>query len=58
LGGALAVYVGIDEIQDKISEERQSQEAKLEKAKEEIELAKAEAERYREELSKLRDLKR
>lgn len=57
LGGALAVYVGIDEIQDKISEERQSQEAKLEKAKEEIERAKAEAERYKEELSKLKDSK-
>jgi hypothetical protein len=57
LGGALAVYVGIDEIQDKISEERQSQEQKLEKAKEEIELAKAEAERYKEALNKLKDSK-
>jgi len=57
LGGALAVYVGIDEIQDKISEERQSQEEKLEKAREEIELMKAEAERYKEELNKLKDSK-
>jgi len=53
----LAVYVGIDEIQDKISEEHQSQEAKLEKAREEIELAKAEAERYKEQLNKLKNSK-
>ncbi|PKN19923.1 MAG: hypothetical protein CVU71_06035 [Deltaproteobacteria bacterium HGW-Deltaproteobacteria-6] len=55
LGGALAVYVGFDEIQDKIREERQRQDEELEKAKEEIESAKAEAERYREELDKLKD---
>ena len=57
LGGALAVYVGIDEMQDKIREDRQRQEEKLEKAKAEIELAKAEAERYKEELDKLKDIK-
>ena len=57
LGGALAVYVGIDEIQDKIREERQRQNEKLEKAKEEIELVKAQAERYKEELEKLKDIK-
>lgn len=57
LGGALAVYVGIDEIQDKIREERQRQDDELEKAKEEIESAKAEAERYREELTKLKEPK-
>jgi hypothetical protein len=55
LGGALAVYVGIDEIQDKIREERQRQDEELERAKEEIESVKAEAERYREELGKLRE---
>lgn len=55
LGGALAVYVGFDEIQDKIREERKRQDEELEKAKEEIESAKAEAERYREELDKLRE---
>lgn len=54
LGGALAIYVGFDEIQDKIREERQRQDEELEKAKEEIESAKAEAERYREELDKLK----
>ena len=54
LGGALAIYVGFDEIQDKIREERQRQDEELEKAKEEIESAKAQAERYREELDKLK----
>jgi hypothetical protein len=57
LGGALAVYVGIDEMQDKIREDRHRQEEKLEKAKAEVELAKAEAERYKEELDKLKDIK-
>jgi len=57
LGGALAVYVGIDEIQDKIREERHRQNEKLEKAKEEIELVKAQAGRYKEELDKLKDIK-
>jgi hypothetical protein len=57
LGGALAVYVGIDEIQDKIREERQRQNEKLENAKEQIELVKAQAERYKEELDKLKDVK-
>jgi cell division protein FtsB len=55
LGSALAVYVGIDEMQDKIREERQRQDEKLEKAKEEIEHVKAEAERYKKELDKLKD---
>ena len=54
LGGALALYVGFDEIQDKIREERQRQDEELEKAKEEIEWAKAEAWRYREELDQLK----
>jgi len=58
LGGALAIYVGIDEIQDKIREERQRHNENLEKAKEEIELVKAEAERYKEELEKLKDMKK
>lgn len=58
LGGALAIYVGIDDMQDKIREERLRQNEKLEKAKEEIELAKAEAERLKEELEKLKDVKK
>ena len=55
MGGALAIYVGFDEIQDKIRDERQRQDEKLEKAREEIESAKAEADRYREELDKLKN---
>ena len=58
LGGALAVYVGVDEMHDKIREERQRQNEKLEKAKEEIELVRAQAERYKEELDKLKDTKK
>ena len=54
IGGALAVYVGIDEIQDKIREERLRNEEKLEKAQMEIESAKAQAEKYKEELNKLK----
>ncbi|MCX5848246.1 MAG: hypothetical protein NTW65_02175 [Deltaproteobacteria bacterium] len=57
LGGALAVYVGIDEIQERIREERQRQEEKFAKAQEEIELVKAEAERYKEELNRLKETK-
>jgi cell division protein FtsB len=55
LGGALAIYVGFDEIQDKIRDERQRQDEGLEKAREEIESAKAETDRYREELDKLKN---
>jgi uncharacterized protein (DUF3084 family) len=54
LGGALAIYVGFDEIQDKIRAERQRLDEELEKAKEEIESAKAETERYREELNRIK----
>jgi len=57
LGGALAVYVGIDEIQDKIREERLRNEEKMEKAQAEIEAVKAQAERYKEELNILRATK-
>lgn len=55
LGGILAVYVGIDDIQDKMREERQRQEESLEKAKEEIEMVKARAEQYREEIDRLKE---
>jgi small neutral amino acid transporter SnatA (MarC family) len=57
LGGALAVYVGIDEMQEKNREERRKQEEKLEKAREEIEKIKAEAAQYKEELDKLKESK-
>jgi len=55
LGGILAVYVGIDDIQEKLREERQRQDESLEKAKEEIEMVKAKAEQYKEELDRLRE---
>jgi hypothetical protein len=57
LGGALAVYVGIDEMQEKNREERQRQEEKLTKAQEEIETIRAQAESYKEELKKLKESK-
>jgi hypothetical protein len=57
LGGALAVYVGIDELQEKNREERHRQEEKLEKAQREIETIRAQAESYKEELSKLKETK-
>ena len=55
LGGILAVYIVLDEIQDKLREERQRQEESLAKAREEIEMVKAQAEQYREELEKLKE---
>jgi len=55
LGGILAVYVGLDDMQDRAKDERQKQEEKLAKAREEIEAAKAETERYREEIDKLKE---
>jgi hypothetical protein len=54
LGGALAIYVGFDEMHEKISQERRRQAEELEKAREEIETARAEAGRYREELDRLK----
>ena len=55
LGGILAVYVGLDDMQDRMREERQKQEEKLEKARLEIEQVKVQAEQYREELNKLKE---
>jgi len=54
LGGVLAVYVGMDAMQDKMREDRHKQEEKLEKAREEIEKVKAQSEQYREEIEKLK----
>lgn len=55
LGGVLAVYVGMDAMQDKMREERQRQEEKLEKAHEEIEKVKAQSDQYREEIERLKE---
>lgn len=57
LGGALAVYVGIDELQEKEREERRRHEEEIEKAQKEIELVRAQAESYKEELNKLKEAK-
>lgn len=55
LGGVLAVYVGMDAMQDKMREERQKQEEKLDQAREEIEKVKAQSEQYREEIERLKE---
>jgi arginine exporter protein ArgO len=55
MGGILAVYVGLDAMQDRIREERQKQDEKLDKTREEIEQIRAQAEQYREEIEKLKD---
>jgi hypothetical protein len=55
LGGMTAVYIGFDEIQSKLREEREKQEEELAKAKEEIELIKARAEQYRDELERMKE---
>jgi ABC-type multidrug transport system fused ATPase/permease subunit len=55
LSGILAVYIGLDEIQDKLREERQKQEDGLAKAREEIEMVRAQAEKYKEELDRMKE---
>jgi predicted RNA-binding protein len=55
LGGILAIYVGVDAMQDRAREERQKQDEKLEQARQEIERVKAQSEQYREELEKLKE---
>lgn len=55
LGGGLALYVGYDDFQEKIREEKHKQDEKLEKAREEIEQIRAKAELYKEELERLKE---
>jgi ABC-type multidrug transport system fused ATPase/permease subunit len=55
LSGILAFYIGLDEIQDKLREERQKQEESLAKAREEIEMVRAQAEMYKEELDRMKE---
>jgi hypothetical protein len=54
LGGVLAVYVGLDAMQDRIREDRRKQDEQLQIARQEIEQVKAQAEQYREEIEKLK----
>jgi len=60
LGGALAVYVGFDEMTDKMKskEEEQTSMEALNAAKEEAKKAKAEAEKYKAELEKAKAAKK
>jgi len=55
LGGVLAVYVGLDAMEDRMREERNKQEEKFEKTRDEIERVKAQAEQYREEIERLKE---
>lgn len=55
LGGILAIYVGFDDIQDRMREDRRLQDAKLNQAREEIEIVRAKAEQYKEELERLKE---
>jgi ABC-type multidrug transport system fused ATPase/permease subunit len=55
LSGILAVYIGLDQIQDKLREERQKQEEGLANAREEIEMVRAQAEKYKEELDRMKE---
>jgi len=58
LGGALAIYVGIDELKDQMQEKKdlqkdqQLKQEELEKAKAELEKTKAEADKLKSELKK------
>lgn len=55
LGGVLAIYIGFDDIQDKLNRERQKQDEELARAREEIEAVKAQTTLYREELDRLKE---
>jgi len=55
LGGVLAIYIGFDDIQDKLNRERQKQEEELARAREEIEAVKAQTSQYRDELDRLKE---
>jgi small neutral amino acid transporter SnatA (MarC family) len=55
LGGILAVYIGIDAIEDQAREERKRQDEDLQKTREEMEQAKAKAEQYRQEIERLKE---
>ena len=54
IGGVLALYVGYDDFQEKLKEEKRKQDDKLEKAREEIEMIRARADSYKEELERLK----
>jgi hypothetical protein len=54
LGGMLAIYVGIDDLQEKARDERERQANELERAREEIEQVRSQTEFCRQELERLK----
>lgn len=54
LGGILAVYIGLDSMQDKEREEKKKQEEKFQKTRDEMDQIRLQAEQYREELDRLK----
>ena len=59
LGGALAIYVGFDEMKDQMKSKKEETSAvDLDAAKEELQKAKAEAEKYKAELEKAKASKK
>ncbi len=55
-GGSLAAYIGFNDLQDKLNQERARQEEAVTRAQEEAETARVKAEQYREELEKLKEI--
>lgn len=55
LGGILAVYIGMDSMQDKEREDKKKQEEKLQKTRDEMDQIRLQAEQYREELDRLKE---
>jgi uncharacterized protein YlxW (UPF0749 family) len=55
LGGILAIYVGLDAMQDRMREEKLRQDESLRRTREEIEQVRAQAEQYREEIDRLKE---
>ena len=54
LGGILAVYIGMDSMQDNQREEKKKQEEKLQKTRDEMDQIRLQSEQYREELDRLK----
>lgn len=55
LGGILSLYIGYDDYQEKLREEKRKQEEKIAQARDEIEKIRAQAELYKDELEKLKN---
>jgi hypothetical protein len=54
IGGVLAIFVGLDELKEKMRVERGKEKEELLQAREELERTKAEADKYREELERMK----